>query len=583
MTARSIRSLWRHVLAMAALMMMAAQAAAELRATLDQDSIVESETVQLTVRVLGDGGARGEPDFSALTDDFDVLTTRTSSEFSSVRGRISSWTAWILTLQPKRTGTLEIPSFSLGPHSTEPLQLTVSALDADTRRFIDSLIFFETKLSTDTVYVQAQLLLERSLYYAEGVQLFGELPREPEIPNAMVQPLGDAEISRTSRDGQRYRVISQRFAIFPERSGELVIPSASVSGSAIMPRAEGFSGRRAAVDARSGDTRIDVLPIPADWPSGTSWFPATDVELLETWDREPDHLNAGEPAARGLLVRAESALASMVPPLEVDYPDTLRLYPKAPDLHESASDRGVIGTRVEAGDVVGHAAGHATLPGVSVLWFDTAAEEIREASVPPRNVEVRGAGQRPAVAGGDAQGTRLDQRAPGQQRTPWLAWVIGLLLLAAAAALWRFRRSLAHGAACLLSSRHAGHDDVMARPVRLLEPLLRLRHDRSTERRAHQLLERTLQQGDPARIRPALGHWLQCHYQCREAAAWQMFNSDPAGKALHEELNATLYAPGDRTFDTAALRAHIKALRKRRSPRTRRSGLPALYPETAPR
>ncbi len=302
-------------------------ALAEIRASVDRTQLQENETLTLTLRVWGD--ADNEPDFGVLAQDFQVLNRR-ESRSDRDPGSSEGWRAWTLTLEPRRSGSLELPALQVGDQASDPVRIRVDALDPRARQFIDDQLYFETDLSDDQVYVQAQLLFTRKLVYGEGVNLFGELPGHPRIEHALVQPLGEADIRSEYRDGQRYRIIHQRYAIFPERSGELVIPSASMRGSAIMPSRLGFSGRRVPVNARTGDIRIPVKPIPSDWPAGTPWLPAADLELMESWSGDSQRVNDQSATSRALLVRAEGAMASMIPPLRPEAPDSLRVYEQRP-------------------------------------------------------------------------------------------------------------------------------------------------------------------------------------------------------------------------------------------------------------
>jgi hypothetical protein len=552
---------------------------ANLRATLEHGSIHEHETVRLTVRVLGDGGPTGEPDFSALEQDFEILTTRTSSEFSSIGGRIQSWTAWIMTLQPKRTGKLEIPSFSLGSHRSEPLELRVTALDGRTRLFIDNQVFFETNVSADAVYVQAQLLLTRTLYYAEGVQLFGELPREPAIEHALVQPLGEPDISRTTRNGQRYRVIEQTYAIFPERSGELTVPSVSIAGSAILPRAEGFSGRRTAVEAASERILVNVLPIPADYPADTPWFPAAEVELLESWTDEPPRLDVGKPSTRALIVRAEQTLASMVPPLAVRYPVQIRTYPERPDLHETATRSGVVGTRVESAAVVSQAPGRIDLPTVELVWFDTRQHEVRRASIPARALHVDGLASTPqpgaASRGPAATPAGTLDTTPMPPSTSSRAWLSLLLLGTLIGAAVYFRQSIF---VALWTAQR-----IVRRTVQRTR-----RHWRGGEHAAWHALQSACRNHDPIAIHRAMRNWLAHHYGQNEVEAWHHFRREPAQRQAADALERRLYARVDAAkYDAAGLVALAAALRgaarrqsaQRQAARRNGSDLPPLFPD----
>ena len=66
------------------------------------------------------------------------------------------------------------------------------------RRKIDALVFYEIELSSDSVYVQSQLLLTRRLVYADGVQLYGGQLEAPVLEGAQVFALGEGESSSSN-------------------------------------------------------------------------------------------------------------------------------------------------------------------------------------------------------------------------------------------------------------------------------------------------------------------------------------------------------------------------------------------------
>jgi hypothetical protein len=112
----------------------------------------------------------------------------------------------------------------------------VKELDPQLRRAIAQTVFFETAYTPKQVYVQSQIVVTRRLFYVNGAQLYGDMPNTPEIPGAMVKLLGESEHSTAVRDGRQYGMIEQRFAVFPERSGDLTIPAATVTGSVRLAR-----------------------------------------------------------------------------------------------------------------------------------------------------------------------------------------------------------------------------------------------------------------------------------------------------------------------------------------------------------
>jgi hypothetical protein len=203
---------------------------AELRAALSAQIIDELDSVQLVVRDIGTRQSE-TPDLSGLERDFHVLGVNTSSQYRFVNGQAQSWVDYQITLQPKRTGELIIPPIGIGQQRTDSMPISVRALSADMRRKIDALVFYEMELSSDSVYVQSQLLLTRRLVYADGVQLYGGQLETPVLDGAQVFALGEGQSSVIQRNGRTMGSYEQRYAIFPEQSGTLTLPSDAVTAS----------------------------------------------------------------------------------------------------------------------------------------------------------------------------------------------------------------------------------------------------------------------------------------------------------------------------------------------------------------
>lgn len=363
---------------------------AAVSAWVDSHQIDETQSFELVLR----SDRPGTPDFTVLEKDFRILTTRTSSQISSINGRVESRISWSLILKPKTTGTLTIPPIRLNGEQSQPLTIEVKPLDQATKRIIDDLVFFESDVSPDSVYVQSQLIYVRRLFYANGVQLYGDMPARPDIPDAIVLPLGDTTTRSEVRNGRRYGVIEQRFAIFPEYSGELIIPSVSVTGSARLSTSGYSNRRRTQILVNSSPRKIQVLGIPTSYPAGKPWFPATNVTLGEVWESE---LKVGEPTQRNLIVRAESAVASMIPPLNATYPPSIKSYPESPSLDDFHSTEGITGVRTEAASLVLTQSGEVRIPGISLTWWDTKNHQLRESHIQARVLKIQPSDIQPDV------------------------------------------------------------------------------------------------------------------------------------------------------------------------------------------
>ena len=72
-----------------------------LSATVDHNQLNRGETVELRVRF--DSKTTGEPDFSILEEEFEILSRRQQNQFSLINGTAVSYTEWLLELLARGT------------------------------------------------------------------------------------------------------------------------------------------------------------------------------------------------------------------------------------------------------------------------------------------------------------------------------------------------------------------------------------------------------------------------------------------------------------------------------------------------
>ena len=365
-----------------------ANANAAITATLDRQAIDELSTVQLTLRAEGASQAE-ELDVSPLENAFEVVGTNTTTQFRSVNGQVSQWVEYQINLRPKRSGWLDVPPLSLGGQQSPPLRLQVIPLDAGVRDAIAAMIFFEANAAPNPVRVQAQTILTRSLFYANGVQVYSDLPATPEIPGALVIPLGENRSATATRQGQPYGVLEQRYAVFPEQKGRLRIPEISVMSSVRLPGPTG--GRRSGIRVSTPEIQIDVLPIPPDYPAEQPWLPAESVSIAETWQPADPRFHVGEPVQRTIRVNVVGNTGSSVPPLDLNLPERFfKQYPEPVRLDDGNSNLGAQGSRQETHSIIPVHPGETTLPPLRLTWWDSVNERVQEAVLPGRALRITG-------------------------------------------------------------------------------------------------------------------------------------------------------------------------------------------------
>ena len=70
--------------------------AQDLEVSVDRSELARGETLTYTIRIYEQRQGM-QLDLTPLTEDFDVLGTRTSSQVRSINGQTESWTDYIVT------------------------------------------------------------------------------------------------------------------------------------------------------------------------------------------------------------------------------------------------------------------------------------------------------------------------------------------------------------------------------------------------------------------------------------------------------------------------------------------------------
>ncbi|MDX1569578.1 MAG: BatD family protein [Xanthomonadales bacterium] len=412
----------------------------ELSARLSRDTIFDGESVTLIIE--GSGSPRGmEPDYSVLEGKFYLGDTTTSSQLSMVQGRRELRTQWAIELEPRSTGTVEVPAVAVGQLRTSPLQLKV--LPRGQARDGAEEVFLEMDVSNRAPYVSSQVLLTIRLYHVNALTE-GRLI-EPPLPDAVVERLGEDVADSAEIEGTRYRVLVRRFAVFPERSGTMTIPPARFRGRVADNRG-GFNsifdrGRRVSVASEA--VELEVQPRPPGYAG--NWLPAAELTLEESWPDDQTRFVVGEPTTRRLILKAKGLLAVQLPEIELPELGEVKIYPDKAQSQSRTDGSWVYGEREQGYALVPNSAGTLRLPEIRIPWWDTVNDEMREAVIPAREIVVQ-----PGALGVTPPPTPADivSANPGGAPQPgywrWIALGALALWLATLAA-WQWERRGARG------------------------------------------------------------------------------------------------------------------------------------------
>lgn len=424
-------------------------AATDIQVSIDRNPVSLNESFQITFTATETPD--GNPDFSPLQANFEILNQQRSSNMSWVNGKTSRNEQWVVNLMPKHAGELLIPPIAFGADSSEPAKVTVSDAPQAQADSGNDEIFLQVEVIPDRPYVQSQVLYTLKLY--RRVQITQASLNDPEIKDALVEKLGEDNTYSTRINGMDYWVTERKYAIFPQQSGLFTVAPLTLTAEVVSnqnsqrPRFNGFFNRQITETRRvsSNAITLNVLPVPASFTDPT-WLSAETLELKENWSAVNLQTKVGEPLTRTITLTAKGATVGQLP--ELAKPSTLqgiKTYPDQPLLKEDKQNDGLMAVREEKVAYIPSQPGEYTLPALGISWFNTKTQKTEVASLPEVKLTALAAG------GGQAgiPSTQPQQQAPVQQSNPnlpdtqwaWQALSAVLALGWLTHMLWLYRHS----------------------------------------------------------------------------------------------------------------------------------------------
>ncbi len=363
--------------------------AANITASVSRNPVTLDESFSLILKA--EGQVSGEPNLSPLKKDFEVLGTSQSTSMNYVNGNFSRKTVWTIDLISKNVGVLTIPSIRFGKDSSPSLRLTVKDSAAGGKPASDQPISIEVSTDKQTVWQQAQLILDIKLYHKGNIRNASISEIETSDPYAIVEQLGEDSNYEVVRNGVRYGVIERKYAIFPQTSGKLTIKPIRFEAQIGATRRSFFDPFVNGVLKRvhSAPIEVEVKPIPAGVDSG-DWLPAEQVLIKEEWSQDPSKLTAGEPVTRTITLAARGMLASQLPDINLPETDGVKHYPDKPVLNSKTDGNGVVASKQIKIAMIPAYGGSYTLPAVRIPWWNTRTGKAEVATLPAKTLVVSG-------------------------------------------------------------------------------------------------------------------------------------------------------------------------------------------------
>ncbi|MBY6186053.1 BatD family protein [Marinobacter hydrocarbonoclasticus] len=417
----------------------AAQALTRLEATVDQNPVVAGQSFILEV-VADDDIESDALDTSPLLRAFAVGQTRVSRSTQIINFDARRETRWTVMLIARDTGQLTIPALDINGVRSEPISLTVLAQGDSQAQNQTPLVFLETDLNSDTIWLGQPVKATVRLFLGADLQR-GAL-NAPSSDTALIRQMGqDREASQIVK-GRRYRIIERDYVIVPQSTGKVDLQPANFEGDVLVP-----SGRRDLFGrAQPRPMAIQGEPISLtvkDKPAGYQghWLAADLVTLTDNLDAQQS-FDVGEPITRTLTLTAVGAVEESLAEIPVSVPDALRLYPDKAQRQGGVQNGQLIARLEQSMAIVPSRPGEYVLPEVRVPWWNARLARQQWVTLPERTITITGtapvAVESPAVATQPEVPVVVTQEVSRRGLWPWFTATFALLWLVTL--YWGWRR-----------------------------------------------------------------------------------------------------------------------------------------------
>jgi len=339
-----------------------------------------------------DSSVDDDPDFSPIYKNFDVLNSSQSTNMRSVNGSWSMKKTWDLSVIAKDVGKFTIPPIAFGTDTSPAIQVTVknstspNRVSPNDQASIPAKIFLESSLDKKTSWVQAQLIYTVRLLRTVGIASASMSEPESNDPDAIIEKLSEDNY-QTTRNGVSYEVFERRYAIFPQKSGQLKINPVTFEGrvNATQPRTifDQFrmSGQLKRLRSKSVSATVKAAPASINLQD---WLPASELQLVEEWSDDISQIKTGDPVTRTITIAAKGLTAVQLPDLKIGEIGGLKQYPDKPVTENRTQSDGITGLKQIKIAIIPTRAGSYTLPAIKLQWWNTRTNKKEFATLPEK-------------------------------------------------------------------------------------------------------------------------------------------------------------------------------------------------------
>lgn len=372
--------------------------------------------VQFTVNTQS-GSNFTPPNFEGLDVIYGPSTSQQSSvQFINGRMSSSSTITYTFVLMASQSGTFTIKPASItvdgkvlrsnsatvkvlpagqggGSASQQQQQQQSSAAAA---KVSGSDLFMTATASRTSVYEQEAILLTYKIYTTLNLtQLDGKLPTLDGFQIQEIPLPRNKEFELETYNGRNYRsVVWSQYVLFPQKSGDLVIPAITYEGLVVIPRKNVdpfdafFNGVSAMQEVKkkivTPKLTIHVSPLPAK----PAKFTGAVGKFTVSSSINSQEVDANDAVTLKLSVKGSGNMKLIRTP-EIAFPKDFETYDAKINDNFSLTHAGLSGTKTFEYLVVPRHAGTFTIPAAEFVYFDTDSKSYKTLTTEPYTLKVK--------------------------------------------------------------------------------------------------------------------------------------------------------------------------------------------------
>lgn len=353
---------------------------AALQATVTPRQISLGESARFSIHLENNTNDDVVPNLVPLQKDFEITGTEQNTSYTFINGKSNTIKAWNIYITPKRAGTLTIPQIRVGNEATKPIKIEVSNISS-LKKDIGSqkdVVWLDESVSTKTPYINQQVIYTIKLYNKGRV--IDARYEPPNVKDALIVPLGEAKRYRETQDNDDYIVEEQKYAIYPQKTGSLIIEGPRFSAVVYE-----YKPRRITIPSKSLTLKVAKPPKPF---SQLDWLATESLTLSDNFNDNANALKQGTTLERTISLNVKGVPVELLPDIKIADGEGYSVYPEKPVEENVVKNGNLYGNVTLKVNYLLNEAKDITIPEITLPWYNTKIKKRELATLRARRINV---------------------------------------------------------------------------------------------------------------------------------------------------------------------------------------------------